>query len=176
MKTVDVFAETLDIFEFARQRAKVAGKLAVETLPKLCSFLAGTGGEVEFDAEGVGERRGRPAVRLVVSGDVERPCRYCNRPVRVHFKSDQEFLFVKTEEEADARPIDEDEEDEEVTVGSERFSIDAWVEEEAILSLPAVAEHEPDDKDCTAGWEAPEEPEGFEKPNPFAELALLKKK
>ena len=60
-------------------------------------------------------------------------------------------------------PIDEDEESEDVIVGSKNFSVNDWVQEETLLTLPAVATHE----DCELDYDEPEEEE-VARPNPFA--------
>lgn len=165
--------ETIDIFEFARNRARLEGSFKVAELGELGSFLANDEGEVRFEAEGLGEIRGRPAARLSIESDLFMPCARCNGPVPVEADNEAVFLFVKSEAEADAIPVDEDGEDEEVAVGSKRFSVAEWVAEEAILSLPSRAEHE----DCAqeALWRDEEgEASVAEKPNPFAALAGLK--
>lgn len=167
--------DTIDIFEFARSRAHLEGSFTVPELGDLRAFLANDEGEVRFEAEGLGAIRGRPAVRLAIESDLFMPCARCNAPVPVEADNEAVFLFVKSEEEANAIPVDEDGEDEEVAVGSTRFSVAAWVAEEAILSLPGRAEHEA----CAAEalWQDKEEESDAEKkPNPFAALAGLKTK
>lgn len=166
--------ETIDIFDFARNRGRLEGAFKVSELGELASFLANDEGEVRFEAEGLGEIRGRPAARLMIESDLFMPCASCNGAVPVEADNEAVFLFVKSEEEANAIPVDEDGEDEEVTVGSTRFDVAAWVAEEAILSLPGRAEH----ADCAAEelWhdEEGEAAVESEKPNPFAALAALK--
>ena len=71
------------------------------------------------------------------------------------------LTFTKTEAEANAMPVSEDEEDEDVVVGSRKFNVDAWVQEEAILSLPAMAIHE---EGCETDMWA-DEPEEEAKPD-----------
>lgn len=161
----------IDIFDLAEKKKTAEGEIAVADLPNLRAFLATDEGVVRWRAEGAGERRGHPAARLAVEGDAFMSCARCNKPVAVQFDSEAVFLFVKDEAAANSMPIAEDDEDEDVVVGSRHFSIDDWVQEEAILSLPALPVHE----DCgEALWE--DEPEApVEKPNPFAALAALKK-
>ena len=53
--------ETIDIFDFARNRGRLEGAFKVSELGELASFLANDEGEVRFEAEGLGEIRGRPA-------------------------------------------------------------------------------------------------------------------
>ena len=69
-------------------------------------------------------------------------------------------------------PIEEDEEFE-IVVGSRKFDLVHWIEEELILSLPAFAQHD----DCKPDAErlhTQETEETQAKPNPFACLASLK--
>ena len=81
------------------------------------------------------------------------------------------FRFTKTEAEANALPLDEEGDDEEVIVGSRSLSVADWVQEEAILSLPAMPLHD----DCEMDYEnTSDEVVEAEKPNPFAALAALK--
>ena len=93
----------------------------------------------------------------------------------VRLESEAVFLLAKSEEEANAMPIEEDAEDEDVVVGSKRFNLAEWAEEEAILTLPSAARHDACDE---AEWaQTPDdEPEAPKRPNPFAALAALKTK
>ena len=65
----------------------------------------------------------------------------------------------------------DDEEDEDVLVGSRNFDLEKWVEEEAILALPRMVVHDA----CEARMGDGEEPQEEKRPNPFAALAALKK-
>ena len=163
----------IDIFDLALKEKSVEGEVPVGDMPELRAFLATDAGSVRYAIEGRGERRGRPAAMLSIWGEVEMPCARCNKPVAVDIESEAVFLFTKTEAEANAMPVSEDEEDEDVVVGSRKFNVDAWVQEEAILSLPAMAVHE---DGCEEDMWEDEEPEEVEekKPNPFAALAGMK--
>ena len=163
----------IDIFDLALKQKNVEGEVAVADMPELRAFLASDKGVVRFAVEGCGERRGRPAALLSIEGELEMPCARCNKPVPVEIASEAVFLFTKTEAEANAMPVSEDEDDEDVVVGSRKFNVDAWVQEEAILSLPARAIHE---EGCeTDMWaDEPEAEAKAEKPNPFAALAGMK--
>ena len=164
----------IDIFDLALKGKSVDGEVAVRDLPELRAFLASDSGSVRFWVEGCGERRGRPAARLRIEGEMEMPCARCNKPVPVEIDSEAVFLLTKTEAEANAMPVSEDEEDEDVVVGSRRFNVDAWVQEEAILSLPASAVHEVACDEDMWTDEPEEAAAALEKPNPFAALAGLK--
>ena len=132
----------VDIFELCKREEELEGEVPVKDLPQLCTFLATDRGVIKFAASGEGEIRGLPAATLSMEGDVDMFCARCNKPVTVHIESEAVFRFVKTEAEANALPIEDDEEGEDVAVGSRHFDLEDWVEEEAILSLPRMAVHE----------------------------------
>lgn len=162
---------TIDIFELARTCQTLEGEVTIDDLGVLSekdpNLKVGT---VKFVATGLGTIRRYPAVSLSIDGEAEMSCATCNRPVTVPLSHELTFILTKSEEEADSIPIDEDEEDEDVIVGSKSFDVNAWVEEEVLLTLPMVARHE----DCHY---EPAEKEEAPKNNPFAGLAeALKKK
>ena len=163
---------TLDAFELSRTRGVVEGDMPLEDMPELASEVLGLeGGAVHFRIEGLGIVERLPAALLTIEAGVVMQCARCNEPVTVPVSRELTFRFTKTEEEANALPIDEEGENEEVIVGSKKLSAAAWIQEEVILSLPAMPLHE----DCEAEWEDDEEPAPEEeKPNPFAALAALR--
>ena len=168
-------AHLVDIFEVARRGTRVEGTLKPAELPELSKLLANEEGRLSYAAEGEGDRRGHPAARLSIEGEVFLTCTHCGKPVAVRLESEAVFLLAKSEEEANAMPIEEDAEDEDVVVGSKRFNLAGWAEEEAILTLPSAARHDACDE---AEWaQTPDdEPEAPKRPNPFAALAALKTK
>lgn len=163
----------INIFELARRGETIEGEVAVKDLPNLLGFTATENGTLRFVATGLGERRGLPAVDLDMEGDVDISCARCLKPMSVHIASGAVFRLVRTEAEANALPIEDDEEDEDVLVGSRNFDLEKWVEEEAILALPRMVVHDAcEDK---REWSDGEEPQEEKRPNPFAALAALKK-
>ena len=104
--------EFVDIFDLSRRGAEIEGEALVRDLPGLTAFTATDAGRLAFSARGMGERRGLPAARLSMEGDVEMFCARCNKPVPVHIASEAVFRFAESEEAANALPIEEDEEDE----------------------------------------------------------------
>ena len=162
---------TLDVFELSRTHGTLEGEIPLEDMPELASLVIGLEGGVRFKAEGLGIVERLPAVSLTIEADVIMQCARCNEPVTMPVSRSLTFRFTKTEDEANALPLDEEGEDEEVVVGSKKLSVACWVQEEVILSLPAMPLHE----DCEAEWEDDEEPAPEEeKPNPFAALAALR--
>lgn len=164
----------VDIFELARRGDTFESEAPVAEMPSLCSFLADGEGVLHFKAEGLGEIRGRPAARLSVSGAVNVPCARCLKGVPVELESEGVFVFTRTEAEANAMPVADDVDWDDVTVGSRRFSLKDWAEEEAILSLPQAVYHETCEEDGDA-LDEDEAEEDEARPNPFAVLASLKK-
>ena len=123
----------INIFELARRGETIEGEVAVKDLPNLLGFTATENGTLRFVATGLGERRGLPAVDLDMEGDVDISCARCLKPMSVHIASGAVFRLVRTEAEANALPIEDDEEDEDVLVGSRSFDLEKWVEEEEIF-------------------------------------------
>lgn len=163
---------TLDVFEIARTGQTVEGELTLDDMPELAASVLELEGPIRFSVTGLGVIERLPAARLEIEGSVVMTCARCNDPVVYPIDGELVFRFTKTEAEANALPLDEEGDDEEVIVGSRALSVAAWVQEEVLLSLPAMPVHE----DCEMDFEADDEEMIMsEKPNPFAALAALKK-
>ncbi len=67
-------------------------------------------------------------------------CVRCLEPVVVEIAQERSFVFVGSEERA--AELDEDLEDADVLVGSRRFDLAELIEDELILALPALPQHE----------------------------------
>jgi len=163
----------LDVFELARERRTLEGEVALAELPRLAaSLLKAEGGRLQYRIRGAVDERGRPGAEMSLSACLPLECQRCNRELAYSLKRDAHFRFVASEEELNALPIEEDDID--VIVGSRYLDVAAWIEDEAILSLPIVPRHD----DCrpaasVAAAPAVSNGEG-ERPNPFAVLAGLK--
>ena len=166
----------IDIFEVARAKTTVTGTIPLDEMPELALSVAEVEGEgLRYEITGMGTIERLPAATLKIEGDVVMACARCMQSVTVPVDREVVFCFVKNEEEADNLPLEEEDDEIEVIVGSRRLSIAAWVQEETILSLPSMPMHE----DCDLDWEEEEDeeiPVEEEKPNPFAALAALKTK
>lgn len=165
-----------DIFELSRARAEISGDFTGDELPALISMLDSEFGavRVHWKAVGTAGRRELPGADLTIDAQITTRCVRCGEPVTLEIEKTVSFLFVKSEAEADAMPIEEDGDDE-IVVGSRKFDVAAWVEEELILSLPLFAQHddcEPDEE----RMQTEETPETMQRTNPFACLAALKKR
>lgn len=169
---------TVDIYSVAKNRQKINTKITLAQMPELCAFLhePDPAAELQVQITGIEGAKGLPGALLSVKGTLYMRCVRCMQPYQVYIDNEVPFLFAPTEADADRLPVDEDD-DWEVTVGSEHLSIADWVQEEVILSLPSFPKHD----DC-------ESPEGItevqsddyeqeEKPTPFANLKeMLAKK
>ena len=165
-----------DIFELSRARGVIEGDFTESDLPGLASLLDADCGrlQVHWQASGTAGRDDLPGADLALKAEIVTRCVRCGEPVTIVVEKTVPFLFVKNEKQADAIPI-EDDGDYEIVVGSRKFDLAAWVEEELILSLPAFAQHD----DCSPDEEhmhTEELPQAQERTNPFAVLATLKKK
>ena len=167
-------ARFLDIFDLARLRRTASGTVTLEDLPELARALEGEARacECRWEAEGLPEVKGRPAAVLRLKAHLVTQCVRCGRACGVDIDKEVPFVFTKTEAEADAMPIEEDD-GYDVVVGSRRFDAAAWVQEELILSLPAFPQHEDCEPDRSK-LETEETPETEARANPFAVLAGLK--
>ena len=163
-------SRTCDVVELARQGQVIEGTLPVSELPRLAASVAEPTGTLVYRILGRVDDRGRAGALLHLAGDLALSCQRCGRPLSFHLERDAAFRFVASEEELNALPLDDDDEAEAI-VGGRSTDIAAWLEEEAILSLPLVPRHD----DChPMAAEAREEATGSARPNPFAVLAQLK--
>mgnify|MGYP003011902786 CR=1 FL=1 len=113
---------TLDVFEIARTRQTVEGTLELDEMPELAHFIQALEGSLKFSVTGLGIVERLPAASLSFEGTVVMQCARCNEPVSVPVSRELVFRFTKTEAEANALPLDEEGDDEEVIVGSRSLS------------------------------------------------------
>lgn len=126
-------------------------------------------GEMREDAAGQDE----PWVRLSGATHLTMTCQRCLGPVVVPVQFERSFRFVASEALAE---VEDEESEEDVLVISREFDLQALVEDELLMAVPAVPMHEA----CPvpvklAAADADFEDSGTDKPNPFAVLQQLKK-
>lgn len=165
----------INLLEFVRSGQSRADTLSLAEMQRLGAVQQE--GALQWQINGLGDpqadRRNKLFFDLSISGAVAVTCQRCLEPVKLKVALQRRFLVAKTEQEADAVPLDDD--SIEVVVGSEDFDVAALVEDEVILSLPLVPMHQ----SCRhpAGQVAGpilEEGAVAEKVSPFAVLDQLK--
>ena len=163
-------SRTCDVVELARQGQVIDGAVPVRELPRLAASVAQPTGTLVYRIVGRYDDRGRAGALLHLTGDLALACQRCGGPLTFHLERDAAFRFVANEEELNSVPLDDDDEAEAV-VGGHSTDLAAWIEDEAILSLPLVPRHD----DCHPIETGEDEEAAKEhRPNPFALLAQLK--
>ncbi|AMP38113.1 YceD family protein [Ralstonia solanacearum] len=172
-----------DLFAFIRGGEQASGSVGLTDMPRLLAEQAADApanagnlfrwqmrGVVRDEAVAAGQSpRQRLLVDLEVDGAVWLQCQRCLRAYEQPLPVRTRLEVVRSEAEADAAPLDDDEAD--VVVGSRSFDLIAQIEDELLLALPVSPRHEI----CPDAVE-PEAAEAEKKPSPFAVLANLKTK
>lgn len=168
----------INLFEFARSEQAKEGELELIRMMRLESPKRE--GALHWKATGFVSRQKKLHLDLEIAGIVDLVCQRCLEPVKLKLALQRRFLIARTEQEADAVPMDDD--TMEVVVGSDSFDFEALVEDEVLLSLPLVPMHQ----DCRqpllnsdAGEDvgkSAEDVQNGSKISPFAALAQLKSK
>ena len=153
----------IDGFEFASAGAVQRGVLPVSGFSRLRDLLASDIGEVAYEIRGTRDPRGRPSLRLAVSGLLQLRCQRCLEAMPFEMRAEDLLVLAATQAEIDAEPIDAEAPDR-VLAGKEMVLRDL-VEDELILALPYAPRHE----GCRGGA-ARERGAGQ---SPFAELRSL---
>jgi len=125
----------LDAVELARSEARVEREFPVAAFARLLDRLAEPAGHVNARAE-FRQAGGWPAARLVVTAEVVLTCQRCLGPVRRPLASDAEVVFA--EEGTPGLPEGSE------TVGGDPHRLDfaALVEDELLLALPIIPQHD----------------------------------
>lgn len=177
MKAPEFNPDKLDVQAFAKEGASLAGTWPLASLERLASSTAGPAeGDVHWTA--LGELRpvrgGEPQLWLHLTADttLKLECQRCLGPVETGVQAKRSFLFVRGEQSAEA--LDADLEDD-VLALPRALDLRELIEDELLLELPLVPRHEV----CPEPLVAPSSPQDEalqDNPNPFAALAVLKKK
>ncbi|MEX3581532.1 MAG: DUF177 domain-containing protein [Burkholderia sp.] len=185
----------VDLFEFARSVGQSAGAVWLSQLPRMLNevpadapdrdttFMWQAEGSTQSELQDDRTEGQQLYLRLALHGTAWLECQRCMTPYQQAFDIDMVYRIVATEDEAEAIPLDENDEVD-VIVGSRQFDLVDLIEEELLLSLPLVPKHEvcPSvHEGLVSGVSGPaadaenfdeaEEPAGGEeRPNPFAAL------
>jgi uncharacterized protein len=160
---------TFDAFRLARKREALRGEADMAQLPRLAQAVLDADAVLRYEIRGHVDAEGHPGALMKLSGRLPLRCERCNEALDFELQREVAFRFVRSEEELNALPI-EDNEVEEV-VGSASMALLPWIEDEAILSLPLVPRH----RDCALPLAEEREPMESGRPSPFAVLGKLKR-
>lgn len=171
-----------DLFAFIRAGEPASGTVQLTDMPRLLAEQAADApadantefrwqlqGLVREEATAGQLPRQRLFIDLEVDGAVWLQCQRCLKAYEQPLPVRTRLEVMRSEAEADAAPLDDDEAD--VIVGSRSFDLIMQIEDELLLALPVSPRHAvcPDEV-------LPEEAEAEKKPSPFAVLANLKTK
>ena len=165
----------------APQSYQGAGFLSIPDLPRVAeeasSVVAGDGfdWEVKTYFEDSPGSEPHQIMNLRLKGRIHLICQRCLQDCAVDLEENRHFVLVATEEEADAYPLEDEEQ--EPLVASQQFNLLETIEDEVLLSLPLIPKHpegfcEP--HASTFGDEVPGGESG-ERENPFNILKNMKK-
>jgi uncharacterized protein len=153
----------IDGFEFASAGATKQGVWPLRDFPRLRDMLATDAGEVRYEISGVRDERGRPALRLQVSGTLTLRCQRCLEPMPFEVNTDETLVLAATLDEIHAEPADAHAPDR--VVAGKEMALRELIEDELILAVPYAPRHE-DCAPAVAGDEA-------QRVSPFAGLRGL---
>jgi uncharacterized protein len=154
----------IDGFEFASAGATQQGVWALADFPRLRDVLASGAGEVAYEIRGVRDERGRPGLRLKVSGTLQLRCQRCLEPMAFEVRTDEMLVLAATLAEIHAEPASTQAPDR--VVAGKEMALRELIEDELILAVPYAPRHE----DCVAAGTADDD---AEKNSPFAGLRGL---
>lgn len=167
----------LDVLAFAQEGARLSGALPQSAFERLQAECEGRGADRPVTWSAQGELRNPRHVQpeawlhLAVQATVSLTCQHCLAPVDTPVDIERSFRFVADEDTAER---EDEESDEDLLVISRQFDLQELVEDEVLMDLPLVPQHEV----CPESLPRVAEDPGFEaestRPNPFAALAGLK--
>jgi uncharacterized protein len=158
----------IDGFEFASAGATQQGVWPLGDFPRLRDMLAADVGEVKYHITGVRDERGRPGLRLAVSGTLSLRCQRCLEPMPFEVNTDETLVLAATLAEIHAEPGDTNAPDR--VVAGKEMSLRDLIEDELILAVPYAPRHE----SCSAA--SADEVAGQAKALPFAGLRGMMRK
>jgi len=165
----------------APQTYQGTGFLSIHDLPRVAQEASATNSgdgfhwDLETHFEDSPGSEPRQILDLGLKGRLHLVCQRCLQDCAVDLDENRRFLLVATEDEADAYPL-EDEEQEPLVV-SQHFNLLETIEDEILLSLPLIPKHP--EEFCephasTFGEEGDQETSN-ERENPFNILKNMKK-
>ncbi len=161
----------VDPRKLAEREVQLHGSVDLKSMPELLSLLVDDEGEVSVELSFALDEQKLRTVKGQATARVRQQCQRCLDPVEVELEAEFSLAVVLNEEQAKNLPRYYD-----PLLVEEDVVLAELVEEELILSLPAVAYHQDCDVQLSYGEGEAEPSEQDEKPNPFSVLASLKQK
>jgi uncharacterized protein len=157
---------TIDAFHFAESGNVLEGRLESAELPRLAELAVTPLQPFEARVTGLRSPRGKVGLEVRLSGRITVACQRCLKGLELALESRAGFELERSEAQADAAGLDEDEVWDAV-MGSDRFDLIALCEDELLLAIPFAPMHEV----C----EPVGATEAGDRVSPFAALAQLKR-
>lgn len=166
----------------APQSYQGAGFLEISVLPRVAeeasSIESGDGFHWQVKTHFAHSPGSEPQqiLELAIKGRIHLVCKSCLADCGLDLAQESRFVLVTTEEEADAFPMEDDQQ--EPLVASQHFDLLGLIEDEILLSLPLIPKHpagscQPHTSSFGVGAEADDASENPK--NPFNILKNMKK-
>lgn len=163
------FPEFIDPLALVEKRRQFKGSLPFSKMPHLQDWLLSREGEAKFDLRF--EKEGRiAAVTGKVEAELELQCQCCLEGIPWRVSSEVRLGIVRSIDEADLLPADYEPL---LLEGDEAIPLADLVQDEIMLAIPPIPQHERCSMLSPEPAEVVPEPKG--RKNPFAVLAELKK-
>lgn len=159
--------------KLAINRGTIRGVWPLTAFERLTPLLAQTDGSVRCSIEGEIDAARRQLLHISVQAELQVSCQTCFGPMTVPVDTQFTLHVVKHEDD-----VDEESDIDPLIVPEDDYSTLEVIEDELILSLPVVANHEPSACKISAAQLRDDDetlPEVSTSENPFAELVRLKK-
>jgi len=139
-------ANALRRIDFCAQQSYVgAGFLEITVLPRLAeeasSINPGDGFHWKMETHFADSPGSEPlqTLKLALKGCIHLICQTCLQDFGLNLAQESQFVMVATEAEADAFPMEDDQQ--EPLVASQHFDLLDLIEDEVLLSLPLIPKH-----------------------------------
>ena len=165
----------------APQTYRGAGFLAITDMPRLAKEVAsinpgdGFAWQMETHFEDSPGSEPLQILDLVLNGRLHLVCQCCLQDCAIDLDEKRRFILVASEAEADAYPLEDEEQ--EPLVASQHFNLLETMEDEVLLSLPLIPKHPEGFCEPHATVFGLEDEDGAldERENPFNALKNMKK-
>lgn len=160
----------IDSIEFARSAQQLSGSLPAVSLKRLDDVLYDGEGGVEYRIRGEQDARGRPLLRLNITGGLHLQCQRCLGLLAYRVEVSNTLLVVAQGAES-ANELD-DPEAPDVVDASLELDVAALIEDEVLLSLPLSPRHP--EGTCVSRTDKQDD-ESVDTGSAFGKLAALKR-